>query len=342
LQTNSKTYLYNLQNNPRFFIESLLYIKTKKSKLVPLKLNEEQLVLDKVLARERAKNKPVRILLLKCRQFGGSTWTEANIFQNTSTHPNVDSLIISHDNASTTHILRMSRLFYDKLDKNKYKPMTSATNRNEIVFENPNKKDRQTNPGLRSSIRVETAGNPNAGVSRTIQNLHISEISKWENAEEVMTGLMQTVPDEPNTLIVIESTANGIGGKGEYFYELWKDAKSGNNDFVPVFIPWWSVNEYSKSAPDSFVLFDYEHPNYGNEVQIKDRYNLTIDQMYWRRYKIKNYCKNSLKKFQQEFFSLYYNQILLPFSTPAQNLTCHVLFLLKNKFFPCILCLGEK
>jgi len=290
--------LYNLVNNPIFFIEELLWIKTKKSELVPLKLNEEQLKIYNAIDGERKKNKPVRVLVLKCRQFGGTTLSEALVFQDTSTHSNRDSLIIAHNIESTNHIFRMSKLFYDKLDSNTYKPMVSSTNRKEIIFENPNKKDRTKNPGLRSSIRVDTAGNIHAGHSYTFQNLHISELGLWENPDDVMIGLLQAVPEEPNTMIIIESTANGMGN---YFYDICQDAIHGKNDFVFIFIPWWEVGEYTRKAPRDFTLYDYDHPNYDNEVRIQKRFNLTLDQMCWRRHKIKNYCKNDLKKFQQEY-----------------------------------------
>ncbi len=227
-----------------------------------------------------------------------STETESLIFQDTATHSNVDSMIIAHNIESTNHLFKMNKLFYDKLDSGTYKPMVSSSNRKEIIFENPNKKDRTNNPGLRSSIRVETAGNLEAGRAYTLHNLHISELAFWENPDEVMTGLLQSVPEEPNTMIVVESTANGMGN---YFYDLCQDAIAGKNDFTFIFIPWWEVDEYSKKAPKDFELYDYDHPNYDNELRIQKRFNLTLDQMYWRRQKIRNYFKNDLKKFQQEY-----------------------------------------
>lgn len=290
--------LYNLVNNPIFFVEELLWIKTKKRKLVPLKYNKEQLmVYDKIMELKK-KNIPVRVIILKCRQTGMSTETESLIFQDTATHSNVDSMIIAHNIESTNHLFKMNKLFYDKLDSGTYKPMVSSSNRKEIIFENPNKKDRTNNPGLRSSIRVETAGNLEAGRAYTLHNLHISELAFWENPDEVMTGLLQSVPEEPNTMIIVESTANGMGN---YFYDLCQDAIAGKNDFTFIFIPWWEVDEYSKKAPKDFELYDYDHPNYDNELRIQKRFNLTLDQMYWRRQKIRNYFKNDLKKFQQEY-----------------------------------------
>ena len=34
-----------------------------------------------------------------------------------------------------------------------------------------------------------------------------------------MTGLMQSVPDDPETCVIVESTANGVGNA---FHKLWQ------------------------------------------------------------------------------------------------------------------------
>ena len=57
-----------------------------------------------------------------------------------------------------------------------------------------------------------------------------------------MTALLQCVPDEMNTFVCVESTANGVGG---YFYDMWHDAVAGRNDFTPIFMGWFIEPEYS-------------------------------------------------------------------------------------------------
>jgi hypothetical protein len=289
-----------MRDDPKFFIEMLLYIKTKQRGLVKLKFSETQEKIYAGVRRQREEGKPVRIIVLKARQVYCSTLTEALIFQDTVTHPNVNSLVIAHDDKSTSHLFRMSQLYYDMMSK-KLRPMIRKSNIYELVFENPNTKLRSVSPGLRSQMRVETSGNPNAARSQTVHNLHISELAMWKKAEETMLGLMQSVPEEPRTMVIIESTAKGIAGNGAYFYEMWMDAVAGNNDFVPIFIPWFELSEYKIPAPKNFELYDHDHPNYGNEAKILKAYNLNFDQMYWRRWYIKNKCKNDLKLFQQEY-----------------------------------------
>ena len=75
----------------------------------------------------------------------------------------------------------------------------------------------------------------NSGVGRgsTIHNLHISEFAFWSgNKWETFNGIMQAVPNTPDSMVIVESTANGF----DEFQELWQKSINGENDFKPVFI----------------------------------------------------------------------------------------------------------
>ncbi len=289
--------LERIKNDPKYFIQTQLYIKTKTRDIVPFRYNEVQEKVYSIIQKLRLENKPVRVVVLKARQTGISTLTEALIFHDTTTNANVTSFIIAHDKESTQHLFSMSKLFYDKLDRD-LRPMVQWLNKIELSFQNPNRKTKDDDPGLRSRIRVDTAGNPQAGRALTIQNLHCSEVGFWENPETVMTGLMQAVPDIPNTMIVIESTANGVGN---YFHKFWQDAEAGNNDFIPIFIAWFELSSYRMIPPLDFEPYDFEHEIYGNEVELAKLYNLDNQQLYWRRYTIKNKCGNDINQFKQEY-----------------------------------------
>ena len=93
-------------------------------------------------------------------------------------------------------------------------------------------------PELDSEYRVETAGDANAGRGLTIQNLHCSEVARWgANAPEVLASLRAAVP--PDGEIVLESTANGMGG---CFYREWQRANE--TGYVRHFFPWWMDEGY--------------------------------------------------------------------------------------------------
>src|SRR5262249_51565784 len=101
----------------------------------------------------------------------------------------------------------------------------------------------------RSWIHIATANNLNIGRGSSIRFLHLSEYAFWRNAKVLMTGLMQTVPHDPDTMVVIESTANGVGGD---FYARWQEASdpSSDSEWIAVFFAWWEHPEYTLPVAD--------------------------------------------------------------------------------------------
>ena len=269
--------------NTKKYIEEYVKIRDKKSKIIPLRLNEPQLKYYNVIKELKKQRKPVRIIILKARQMGFSTETEAIFFKETVTKPNVNTAIVAHKEDSTTNLFNMSKLMYDQLPE-AIKPDKKASNAKELVF------DKENGTGLKSKIKCFTAGGSGIGRSDTLNNLHLSELAFWTgDKKETLTGLLQAVPNDPDTMIVIESTANGY----EYFKELWDDAVDGKNDFVPLFIGWNELQEY-KMTYTGFELTK-------EEKELQKRYGLTLDQLTWRRWCIANNCGNDVEQFRQEY-----------------------------------------
>lgn len=281
-----------IKNDPAFYIEKYLKIRTKAGELKQLKLNSTQRKIYEKIQELQRQKKPVRIIILKARQMGVSTITEALIFHRTATSKLTNSLIIAHEADASTNLFNMSKLFYDELPA-PLRPMRKASNAKEIVFENPtaDPTEKEKNPGLRSKIKIATAENREAGRSDTIHCLHASEVAFWPDAETVMVGLMQAVPNTPNSFVIIESTANGVGG---YFYDMWKQAENGENDFIPLFFPWFEHEEYRMPVPSDFSLTD-------EEKKLKEKYHLDDEQISWRRWIIRNNFKGDEEKFRQEY-----------------------------------------
>ena len=268
--------------NTKKYIEEFLKIKTKDSEIIPFKLNKPQLKLYDLLKRQSEAGKPQRVIILKARQMGFSTLTEAILFKRTATKANVNSGIIAHKDDATTNLFNMSKLFLEELPE-QLKPKTKASNAKEIIFD-----DRDGN-GLRSKVKCMTAGGDGIGRSDTFQNLHLSEVSSWTHAKEILDGLLQAVPNKPNTLIIIESTAKGY----DYFKELWDKACDGENDFEPLFCAWWELDEYRLPCGELELTEE--------ERELKILYNLDNEQIAWRRWCIRNNCGNDVNTFKQEY-----------------------------------------
>lgn len=178
----------------REYIESCLKIRTKSGAVVPFRLNAAQQKLYAVAKRQQDEGKPVRIIILKARQLGFSTLTEALLFHACATRANVNALVVAHREDATANLFRMSKLFYDELPA-PVKPMLRTSNAQELVFENPSRASRGALPGLRSRFRCATAGGRGIGRSDTLQCVHLSEYAFWpeggESKAATLAGILQ-------------------------------------------------------------------------------------------------------------------------------------------------------
>ncbi|MBQ8002531.1 MAG: hypothetical protein IJ297_03720 [Clostridia bacterium] len=292
-------------------MENFLKIRDKKSRLISFRVNSAQQRFNQIIEEDTKNGKPHRYIILKARQLGMSTFTEGYIFHDTATRPLVNSLIIAHEDKATVNLFNMSKLFYEELPT-ALKPMTKYNNGKELIFENPTSDDEEKlrNPGLRSKITLATAGTSDTARSGTYHNVHVSEIAFFPNPENTMLALMQCVPDEPNTFVCMESTANGIGG---YFYDMWNAACAGENDFTPIFFAWFDDPLYStpfvsEKEKEDFIkeveqmLMDAEGKMvHTEEYLLREEFNLTYEQLNWRKRTIANKCGGDVDLFKQEY-----------------------------------------
>lgn len=275
------------------YIESYLKIQTKNGELVTLKMNYAQNRFYDLFADCYDRDVPFKCIVLKARQLGISTATEGVMSALCMTNYFRNALIVAHTSDSSTHIYNMAKRYYDNLPKG-LKPMMKYSNAKELRFENPAKDPPDDMKGLRSSIRVATAGQGGVGRSQTFNYMHLSELAFWEEqdgqtVQDQLTGLLQTLPQHGFSMLVIESTANGYN----YFKNLWDQAVSGESDFIPLFIPWYEMEEYRLPYHGESFTED--------ELAIKEKFHLDDEQLMWRRYAIRNLCGNDLDKFRQEY-----------------------------------------
>ncbi len=266
------------------YIEKLLKIRTKDGAIIPFKLNAPQMKLYDAIKQQASEKKPIRIIVLKARQMGFSTLTEAIIFKKCVTSKHTAAAIVAHENIATNNLFEMFKRYYNYLPK-EFKPDTEKSNAKELVFNNKEKS------GLDSKIQLFTAGaREGLGRSGTYNFIHISEYAFWKEQKTTLTALLQTVPDDPNSIIIMESTANGF----DEFQERWQKAVSGESEYIPVFCAWWEMQEYRKEIPSDFKIT-------AAEQAIKDRFNLDDEQIFWRRCKIETTFNGDENQFKQEY-----------------------------------------
>lgn len=279
--------LNNVKNNEiklssKEYIEKHLYIKTKDKKVIPLPMNPIQ--------KEYWKEKTNRDIILKPRQLGFTTLKVAQYFERIINEKNVNAVIIAHNADSTQKIFSTVQLMYENLPEEKKLELNDGSNKPKYG----NRKEYYF-VGNNSRISVGTAGNTSFGRGDTVNYLHCSEVAFWPNPEELMTGLLQAVPYDGE--VCIETTANGVGN---YFYRTYFEAKEGQSRFIPHFYRWFDHPEYKLELdPGEKIELDLE------EQQLIETYNLTLEQIKWRRWKVSEMPdKDGLSKedlFKQEY-----------------------------------------
>ena len=285
------------------YIDNNLWIRTKSGKLERLVPNKPQKALIDYVLYCLELGIPVRVILLKARQMGLSTIVEAICYWWTSTNKHQTAVIIGHEDTSAKNLYMMFRRYYDNSNPI-FKPSVKYNTRSDLTFERYDDGGNQV--GLGSVIKTATAKNTSAGRSDTVQFLHASEVGEWENGEELIASLMQTIPDLPNTFIFLESTAKG---KGNYFHKEWRNAEKGENNFVPFFFPWWLIDEYEVyDDEDIGTLSEYEEFlislfKKGFNTFSGDRYTVTEEQYipkikFYRR-KSKDFASDPTRMYQE-------------------------------------------
>lgn len=275
----------------------LLSIKTKKGDMVRLSLNTSQRKLFNRIKLLREQKKRVRIWLLKYRQGGISTEIEGLIYALTSQQPNRNSLIMADEKDKSDNLFQMSKLFQEKLEEEEPHLATPLRKSNEkkLEFEN-----------LHSQIIIETAENSESARSFTYQYVHLSECAFFKDLKAVMDALNQSVPDHWDTMIIGETTANGMN----LFYKEWLRAIKGETDWIPLFFAWFEMAEYSMPLeneqlyPINGILFDADTTErlfIEEETALKQAFRLSDEQINWRRWAIVNKCQGDILRFKTEY-----------------------------------------
>lgn len=267
-----------LQNNLPFFARNALKIKDKETgDIKPFIFNRAQEYLHARVEGQKLKTGRVRIIILKGRQQGCSTYAAARGYHISTRNKGKAVFILSHEYQTTNKLFAMVDRFQQHCP-DAIKPHTSVYNNKQIKFDL-----------LDSEYTTGTAGNEDVGRGGTLQYFHGSEVGFWENTDGIETGIMQSIADVDDTEIILESTANGMGNM---FHRKCMAAMRGEGDYELVFIPWYWQNEYRRDTPEDFVLED-------DEIILKKSFDLNNEQVYWRRKKMEEF--GSDWKFRQEY-----------------------------------------
>ncbi len=299
-----------------------IWAKDRTLGLITPKLNYLQKKIQAVVDKLEEMEYPVRILGLKPRQRGSTTFFTAlgyTLLRRTST----SAVFIGGQSDQTVGLWNMMKTYHanDRFDwKN-----SGDVNEKGASFSNG------------SRAKKESAKDVQAGIGDTYSLLHATEAARWAqygvaNAGDVMANILKAVPLIPHTYIFLESSADYAGGD---FYNRWlngvdaDDFLSGKvqlkqGDYVRVFAEWFLFEESllpsvlsGEERADIERSLDNEEWYLG-EKDLKERYGVLdddgvlrlgnvvtkgdwIDQLAWRRYAIEKECGKDRVIFDRDF-----------------------------------------
>jgi hypothetical protein len=249
--------------DPKYFIETFLWIVDKERNTVPFIFNAPQ--------NRYYKARTHYDLILKARKEGFSTEIAALWFHACLFEQNTHAVILSHEKQATVRLLDRVRHFI--------KTMGGTSDgqefRIEVVLDTETDMELSF-PETNSRYWIGTAGSRAFGRGDDITHLHFSEVAHYTN-QQMVTGVLEACV--PNAWRVMESTANGVG---ELLYRLWKEAEdpASGSAWTGHFFAWFEDPTNSLPLPQGVpVNFTKE------ERRMQRAHKLTPEQVYWYRKK---------------------------------------------------------
>jgi hypothetical protein len=203
-----------------------------------------------MLESMRLANQPIRIILLKARQWGGSTTSQLYMAWLQLVHRTcLNSLIVSNFNKGSETIKGMFKRMIDAY------PVSMLHEVGEVYSENEDKLVGVGRSGLtqlvpqrNATISIGSAESPDSCRGGDYALVHLSEVGLWKatdgkRPEDIVRSACSGVLYRPYTMIVYESTANGVGN---FFHNEYVAAKDPNvkSQFSPLFISWFDIELY--------------------------------------------------------------------------------------------------
>jgi len=253
--------------DPKYFLESVVSIVDKNKRTVPFVFLPSQ--------NRYYKEKTLRDIILKPRQLGFSTAIIGLFLHDTMFVPNTISIIVAHTEQDAADLFDRAKFMFNSIPE-LLKPHVKRSNKKELFFD-----------VINSKFTIGSAEAKEFGRSKTINNLHCSEVSASAWKEEFFNGLLESVPSGGR--VVLESTARG---EGNIFHQYYIKARDGENEYKAHYYRWFEHNEYQIPVLTGEKLHLTEE-----ETELKQHYRLAMSQIKWRRNKIEVLGK----KFIQEY-----------------------------------------
>lgn len=255
---------------------------------VKMVLNRPQRRMLACLEGDRTAGRPIRVILLKARQWGGSTLVQMYMAWIQSVHRrNWNSLICAHVKDTSAALRGM----YSKLLENYPAKLWEGDEKAEFRGYERSVNIREIR-GRNCRVTIGSSENQDAVRGADYAMAHLSETAFWpatptRSPEDFIRAICGAIHLMPYTLIAVESTANGTGN---FFHSEWLRCSSGRGDKHAVFVPWFEIDFY-RYAPVDRAAFAASLSDAETELWAS---GLDLDQICWHRMKSAEYSSPRL------------------------------------------------
>lgn len=260
-----------------FWAATQVYIKNKDGGVdVLFRLTRPQRRFVERLESLRKSDKPIRIILLKARQWGGSTTSQLYMAWLQLIHRvGLNSLIIAHQGSGSDEIKDMFDRMIKAYPVEMLHKLGEAYSDNEPKFIGVGKSGSIFRvPQRNCKIKIGTAERPDGCRGGDYSLVHLSEVGLWKategkKPEDIVRSACSGVLYRPYTMIVYESTANGTGN---FFQREYDEAKKGHSQFEAMFVSWFDIEKYSLKIGDveAFAANLYDNRNNDNVTSSRE------------------------------------------------------------------------
>lgn len=244
-QVDGEWIRYKRNLSRREWIERFFPIRAANGQLQPLKLNPGQRKFEAEILRMERAGVPVRVIILKARKLGFSTYVQALMFESILRGEHVRGLIVADNGDRAQLLLQIASLGRTQMEKSRDGKrsvpwdfrMTSKAAYS-MVWDRP----------IFGEVNITSSETDAPGRGSTPSMIHMSETAFWKNAEAASASCMSALPSMPGTYAFDESTANGDVGKfRDDFKEAWAKRDipiAERRGWQAVFFPWWQHPDY--------------------------------------------------------------------------------------------------
>ena len=235
-----------------FWAAYLVKIKNKEAgDDVRFRLRYPQRILVSKFEEKRRAGKPIRLILLKARQWGGSTTTQLYMAWLQFFHKRgLNSLIIAQQGSASDEIKDMfDRMISAYPVEMLHEPGESYSDNEPKLVGVGKSGSTHRVPQRNCKIKIGTAERPDGCRGGDYSLVHLSEVGIWKKTEgkspeDIVRSACSGILLRPLTMIVMESTANGTGNFFHSEYVAAADPAT-PSQFDALFIAWFQIEQYS-------------------------------------------------------------------------------------------------